>query len=152
MADPRARQQGLTLIELLITLGIVAGAIAGLQYSASRANRMAVETNHVRIAKMLLKKKAEEVFAGVETSSGGSFEGYPEAFTWSASETTVPLDTSGENQTAVVRLVTVEVRYPTLAADEQRDLSDLPLELDPSAVDAPGQMRVTMLLDPPEEQ
>ncbi|RME76952.1 MAG: type II secretion system protein, partial [Planctomycetota bacterium] len=84
----RGAQAGLTLIELLVTLAIVAGAIAALQYSASQAYRSAVETNHIRIAKMLLRTKAEEVFAGVETGTGGGFEGYPEAFSWSVSEHT----------------------------------------------------------------
>ncbi len=145
-------ERGLTLIELLVTLVIVATAIAAQQYSASRANRLAVETNHLRVAKMLLRKKAEEVYAGIETGSGGGFEGYPEAFSWSVTEQLVPLDPGGETPQAEVRLVVVEVRYPSLAAARAQAQGLADEGVAEEGGDGPGRIRVTMLLDPPEAQ
>ncbi|GIW71537.1 MAG: hypothetical protein KatS3mg102_1079 [Planctomycetota bacterium] len=149
-------QGGFSLIEVLVALMIVATAIASMQAIASSALQAGVEANQLRIAKRLLRQKAEEVYAGLETGHAGTFEGYPETFHWSVSEQLVPVtgDPGGQGPVESVRLVTVELRYPVLRAADSVDPDLLAArfgDLDPAVLDRPGQMRVTMLLDPPEQ-
>jgi prepilin-type N-terminal cleavage/methylation domain-containing protein len=89
-----AAQAGFTLVEVLVALLIVATTIATLQTVSNATLRLAVETNRLRIAKMLLRAKAEEVCSGVEQGTGGTFDGFP-GYEWSVAATEVPIDTSG---------------------------------------------------------
>lgn len=137
------RQQGFTLVEVLVALMIVATTIGALQLVAGRALKSAAETNKVRVAKMLLLAKAEEVVAGIEEGTGGEFEGYP-GFSWDVYDQLVPLEDVEEQ----VRSVTVSVRYPTLVSRPEDDFEDL----DGVQRDAAGQLRVTVLVDPPDAE
>jgi prepilin-type N-terminal cleavage/methylation domain-containing protein len=145
-ARRRSGERGFTLVEILVALLIVATTIATLQVVSSATLRGAVETNRIRIAKMLLRQKAEEIAAGVEQGAGGSFEGFP-GYEWEASEQETPVtpESAGTQggqpvMPESVRTVTVLVRYPTAEGGDPADV--------PENEDGPGQVRVTTLLDP----
>ncbi|MHC4830424.1 MAG: type IV pilus modification PilV family protein [Planctomycetota bacterium] len=133
----RTGEAGFTLIETMVALFILTLAITSMQLVADAALELSVDTNRRRIAKILLARKTEEVAAGIEEGSGGSFEGYPN-MSWSVGEQTIPIGETEET----MRLVTVSVRYPTM-----KDRSD---DRDPfeEVEDAPGIMRTTLILDP----
>jgi prepilin-type N-terminal cleavage/methylation domain-containing protein len=133
----RSGEAGFTLIETMVALFILTIAITSMQLVADSALKLSVDTNLRRIAKILLAKKTEEVAAGIEEGSGGSFEGYPN-MSWSVGEQSLPIGETEET----MRLVTVSVNYPTMK--DQRDDID-PFE---QVEDAPGIMRTTLILDP----
>jgi len=147
--DGRRRgERGFTLVEVLVAVLIVATTISVLQTISGATLKTAVETNRIRIAKMLLRQKAEEIAAGVETSSGGGFDGFP-GYEWESSdvETPVTTDDGSGNQPEAVRTITVTVRMPSLAASPDE------FQPDPNSTeDGPGVMRVTTLLDPVNAQ
>ncbi len=132
----RGRSRGFTLLEILLAVLIVASAIVALQAIGNAALRTSVETGKVRIAKTLLRAKAEEIAAGIETGTGGPFEGFP-GYSWEVREQMLQ---AGEQET--VRAIEVTVRYPTL----REDAAALEIE----GQDSPGVMRAAIYLDPPD--
>lgn len=142
-------ERGFTLMEVLVALLIVAMAVSLMQSMASDGIDLAIETNHKRVAKMLLHQKAEEVIVDYETSTSGSFDGYP-GYEWLVSTTDVPVGEEGE---ASIRLVTVSVRYPSLYGSDETELElTLDDEGNTTVGDGPGILRVTTYLDPLEEE
>ncbi|MFC1707758.1 prepilin-type N-terminal cleavage/methylation domain-containing protein [Planctomycetota bacterium] len=136
--------RGFTLVEVLLAMVIMAFAISALQITANGALKSTVETNRQRVAKMLLLKKAEEVIAGLEEGSGGGFEGYP-GYEWTVAETAVPI---GETEESVLQ-ITVGVTYPTLSSGGGGGLDDFESD---QPRDGPGQIRITVLIDPPDAE
>ena len=135
----RPHQRGFTLIEVLVALFIAATAIAALQSVANETVKASVETNRVRIAKMLLRLKAEEFAAGVEQATSGTFEGFPN-YEWEVTnDQVIPVT---EVPPESVRFVKVIVRHPTFHAGY--DPTGFPDSQDP-----PGIVSVTILMDPP---
>jgi type II secretion system protein I len=138
---PRPGEAGFTLVEVMVALLIVATSIAALQAISNATLRSAVETNSLRIAKMLLRGKAEEVAAGVETGSGGSFDDQGFAgYTWDVAQATLQ---AGEEETVVQ--VTVSVHYPTLRGEDAATVATAE-----GTEDGPGVIRVTTFIDPPD--
>lgn len=147
----RRSEAGFTLVEVMVALMIVATSIAALQSISSASLRAAVETNHLRVAKMLLRAKAEEIAAGAETGAGGDFEeqGF-HGYAWAASEQQLQ---AGEEES--VRSVEVTVRYPTRTGGggyATMGWGDAGGYVGPNDVgisgDAPGTVRLTVYLDP----
>lgn len=143
----RAIAAGFTLVEVLVALMIVATTVAALQTVSNATLKSAVETNRIRIAKMLLRYKAEEIVAGVEQGSGGTFDGFP-GYEWSVTEQEVPVtDASASGGTGgsqeSVRSVEVSVTMPSFGTTTT-DPGDA------RSADGPGRMSLATLLDPPD--
>jgi type II secretion system protein I len=138
----RARGEGgFTLVEVMVALMIVATTCAILQSVSSKTMRSAIETNHLRVAKMLLRAKAEEIAAGAEQSAGGTFDeqGF-RGYSWSMMQQALQADDD-----EVVLQVDLIVRYPTRSSDTLADAS-----VDPTSGDGPGRVHVSLFLDPPD--
>jgi prepilin-type N-terminal cleavage/methylation domain-containing protein len=129
-----AGERGFTLLEVLLALLITATAIAMLQAISNGSLKDAAETGKVRVAKMLLRSKLEEILAGIETGTGGEFEGYP-GYSWEAREEELQ---AGEQES--VRAIEVTIRYPTLRGAGNAVEGDL---------DGPGTIRAAVYVDPP---
>ena len=140
----RRGERGFTLIEVMVALMIVATTCAALQGISSASMRAAFETNHIRVAKMLLRAKAEEIAAGVETGQGGTFEeqGF-RGYAWVAQEQQLQ---AGQEES--VRAIQVVLNYPTQSAGS----SAASYFADTTIGDAPGTMTVTIFLDPVDAQ
>lgn len=147
----RARgESGFTLMEVLVALLIVATTVAVLQDVSSATLKDAIETNRVRVAKMLLKTKLEEIEKGIETATSGDFRAYYgtsyPGYEWEMAEASQPV---GKEE--AVRAIMVTVRYPTLLdpnAYREENFYEDPTMADIS--DLPGMMRATLYVDPPE--
>jgi hypothetical protein len=125
------------LLEVLLALLIAAGSIALLQAIGNASLKSAVETGRLRVAKMLLRSKAEEIISGIETGTGGFFEGYGEGYSW---ETREDMLQAGEQER--VRAIEVTVRYPTVREADSYDVVE--------GADGPGVIRLTIYVDPPD--
>jgi prepilin-type N-terminal cleavage/methylation domain-containing protein len=145
----RGSASGFTLVEVLVALLIVATTIAALQMVSSGTLKSAVETNRLRVAKMLLRLKAEEVISGVEAGTTGGFDGFP-GYEWEAVQqvtSVTPDDGSGAQPESVVT-VTITVHMPTMTPD-----ADAVVNQDvASTEDGPGVVRLTVLVDPPDAE
>lgn len=141
---PRTRggvEGGFTLIEVLVALFIVATALAALQLVTTGTMGAAVDANRLRVAKMLLRQKAEEVALRVEAGTAGSFDGYP-GYRWEVSEVEHSVS---DDPPAAVRSVTVAVYLDSPSGQTM----DAPPD---EGQDGPNVVRVFTLLDPPDAE
>ncbi len=154
---PSRREGGFSLLEVLLALLIVGTTLAALQYQSTESMDAAIEASKLRVAKMLLRQKAEEVAAGIEPGTVGTFDGY-QGYEWEVTETEVPVTAATDAAAATgtgagtaaaaaaqpesVRSVTVAVKIVDQAArdDMSRDYGE--------GEDRMGVVRVTILLDP----
>jgi type II secretory pathway pseudopilin PulG len=142
-------EAGFTIVEVLVALFIVATTIAALQTIASATLKSSVETNRTRIAKMLLRQKAEEIYFGLETSSGGTFEGFP-GYSWEKVEQEIPLT---DNPVDGVIHVGVKVKMPTLAVTrDEGEVAPEPANPYGPQDDPPDEVRIEFYIDPPTAQ
>lgn len=111
--------RGFTLLELMAALMITVTVLVALQAVVGGAIMAAGDAITQREARERARMKLEEVLAGVvPPSGGGSFEDAPQ-LKWSirAEPVTVGLpDQGGQSQ---VRVVTLELTYPTNARGEE---------------------------------
>lgn len=118
-ASRRGSSRGFTLLELMAALMITVTVLVALQAVVGGAIMAAGDAITQREARERARMKLEEVLAGVTApSGGGSFEDAPQ-LKWSvkAEPVTVGLpDQGGQSQ---VRVVTLELTYPTNARNEE---------------------------------
>lgn len=118
MRRPRRIGRTFTMLELMTALMIAVTVLVALQAVVSGGIMAAGDAITQREARERARLKLEEILAGVTPPSGsGSFDDAPQ-LTWSsrAEPVTVGLpDQGGQSQ---VRLVTLELRYPTNAGGD----------------------------------
>lgn len=119
MRSPRAR--AFTMLELMTALMIAVTVLVALQAIVSGGIMAAGDAITQREARERARLKLEEILAGITPpSGGGSFEDAPQ-LKWSsrAEPVTVGLpDQGGQSQ---VRLVTLELTYPTNARGDDEN-------------------------------
>lgn len=71
------RRRGFTLLELLLTLVIIATCLVALGASVSTGISSAADSINQRAAREICRAKLEEAIASGETSGGGQVENYP---------------------------------------------------------------------------
>ncbi len=90
---PEKREEGFTLLEVMISLAMLAGAVVALVSAFNYHLRTASETSDLVAASVLGRLKAEEAaLYGPPRDMSGSFEGEFNAFKWEmrSSDTDLP--------------------------------------------------------------
>ncbi|MCX7703887.1 MAG: type II secretion system GspH family protein [Planctomycetota bacterium] len=118
-----ASERGLTLLEVMAAVTILALATSALLIGINRDFDKAVDSNQLRIVKMLSTKKMEEVLLfytsgnqsqTLETSGNFESDGYPQ-FEWSLEEEELNLTTEEEKRDGredqILYKVTLTVKY-----------------------------------------
>ena len=119
----RSDKQGFSLIEVLISLAILALAVIVLLVERTRAFQQTMDTHHYRIAVMLSYEKMEELRAGIEEETEGTFEGR-EGYTWQVVQETVPMTIAEETQLEMTKWK-LTVEYTTSKGRSQIVLESL---------------------------
>ena len=128
----QARQAGQTLMEVLVTLVIVAVGLGYLQVVASKALDRGLDTASGRVAQMLARMKMEEIILDPESSElSGEFEDYP-GYRYQAA-----MEEEELTEELVVTRLTLTVRYPLIEdidSDSEIDLENVTTEDDDGMV------------------
>src|SRR6476659_7095025 len=107
----RARNDGFTLLELLLAIVIVATALVALGAVVSSGIGAAADSINQRAAREACRAKLEAAVANGDTSGGGQVEGH-ETFTWNLTreeKITGAIDQPDEKYD----VITVTVTYPS---------------------------------------
>lgn len=112
------RRRGFTLLELMAALMIAVTVLVALQAIVSGSILSAGDAINQRIARERARLKLEEILAGVTPpNGGGSFDDRPE-LKWSARAEPVTIGLPDQGGQSQVRIVTLELTYPTNARSD----------------------------------
>lgn len=142
-AAARAGERGLTFLEVMAALAIVAIALLALETVNTRAIEVGGDAMALRRAKALAYWKMEEIASGSDAGSGGPFDGLP-GYEWESAEQDVEVA-----EGVVLRQVTVSVHYPVMSPREDETTFAPAGE---EGGDEPGVVRITALLPPRTSQ
>ena len=121
----RSRQSGLTLIEVLVAIAILAGAVGAVMVLMATQARGAAALGDKAMARIAAENAMVAVVIGEETgrSPSGLTEIAGREFAWSASRGSAPLPG--------LEVLTISVRLD----DGEQELASLTTLLDPQAAD-----------------
>lgn len=109
-------KRGFTLLEVMVSIAILALAVTTLLVVRNDAIKEAANAIEVRRVRTLLEQKMGELFSGLEKNTSGVFrnEGYPE-YVWRASISEVKVrssapDTEGRTHEVVLKKISVLVQ------------------------------------------
>jgi prepilin-type N-terminal cleavage/methylation domain-containing protein len=115
------RDEGFTLLEVMASVVIIGVAMAVIMTNRNETVRRVGITDNMRKATMFAQQKVSEILLGLETGSGGTFEGR-EAYSWKLVEQTS--DVLGETgQAGSAQIITVSVTYPSASGHGEITLS-----------------------------
>jgi prepilin-type N-terminal cleavage/methylation domain-containing protein len=114
-----ARRPGFTLIEVLVALGIAAGALVLLMSANHETMRRTLRAHQHSHIEDLIESKAGEIRAGIEVAPRGTFEGMPD-WSWLVSRSPAQI----EGLSTVVE-VTLTVLAPGGSSNSARKVTFL---------------------------
>ena len=144
MRVKRRKTSGFTLLELLLTLVIVATALVTLGASVSTGIASASDSVNQRAAREVCRAKLEEAVATGQTTGGGSVDQYP-GFQWSlnSQETTTG---AADSPTEKYVVVTVTVTFP----QDQAPAGSQPTGASPGSSLSGGTIKLSTIMNPPD--
>ncbi len=100
---------GFTLIEVMVSLAILALAMVPLLVEKNRSFKTSLQNHYYRQALFLGYEKMLEIQRGETEESSGEFEGFS-GYSWKVTEEEVPLSQEGVEM--VLKKWTLEIEYP----------------------------------------